>query len=227
MYPSNFLRKCYAACMVMSCVLGNGLVNEPSLGTEWVLGNTQPITWVKGTLDGIDAFDVEMTQLSTDGLTLIARNVPSTTSSLNVLIQDVPVGDDYFLLFVNSTHGFTYTTSSRFSIVSSSSSKQASPVPNAQTVTISGAPNPTKLFAVTVSPVENKAIVWDAQQAWSLASALLTCVAAALWMLRYRNAADEAQKASHATGKKDPKAPKRAPLHAYVLLLTLAQVDQG
>ncbi|KAF9488273.1 hypothetical protein BDN71DRAFT_1347562, partial [Pleurotus eryngii] len=70
----------------------------------------------------------------------IDGTVPNTVHSLNVFLQDVPPRDDYFLLFVNSTHGVLHTTSKRFSVVSLDSG--AAPDSYAPTVTISGTPNP-------------------------------------------------------------------------------------
>lgn len=85
----------------------------------------------------------------------IDETVPNTVHSLNVFLQDVPPGDDYFLLFVNSTHGVLHTTSKRFSVVSSDGG--AAPDSNAPTVTISGAPNPSQAFATTYAAVPNGA----------------------------------------------------------------------
>ncbi|KAF4569581.1 hypothetical protein EYR40_008559 [Pleurotus pulmonarius] len=132
------------------------VVTSPAEGTVWHVGAANPITWSKGVMDGINSFDIEMNRMSGDGLHFIARNVPNTMHSLNVFLQDVPPGDDYFLLFVNSTHGVLHTTSKRFSVVSSDSG--ASPDSNAPTVTISGAPNPTQAFATTYAAVPNGAI---------------------------------------------------------------------
>lgn len=112
--------------------------------------------------------------------------VPATDSSLNILLQDIPLGDDYFLLFMNSTHGVMYATSSRFSVVSgSSSSNKPFTAPNVETVTISGPPNPTQQFAVTFPAVSNNSYEsWrDARQAWSLGSVLVGCVVGAVWTL--------------------------------------------
>ncbi|KAI0758750.1 hypothetical protein C8Q74DRAFT_1372677 [Fomes fomentarius] len=40
----------------------------------------------------------------------------SSTGAINLFIQDIPTGDDYYLLFLNSTHGVMYGASQRFSI---------------------------------------------------------------------------------------------------------------
>lgn len=120
------------------------------------------ISWEKGVLDGVDSFDVELTRLSEDGLTYIASTVPadkSSPSSLNVYLEDIPAADDYFLLFLNSTHGVMYTTSPRFSVLNSSSTATSTsgstPTPDsaAATVTVSGSPNPTQGFVTTFAAV--------------------------------------------------------------------------
>lgn len=62
------------------------------------------------------------------------------------------MADDYFLLFLNSTHGIMYGTSQMFSVVDSGSGKgnsSAQPIPSKPTVTISGGPNPTAQFVAT------------------------------------------------------------------------------
>ncbi|KAG5721206.1 hypothetical protein E4T56_gene20016 [Termitomyces sp. T112] len=163
------------------------IITEPTRDTQWALGTPNPISWTKGVLDDIASFDVEMARLDSDGLTFVAQNVPAAHSSLNILLQDVPLGDDYFLLFMNSTHGVTYATSPRFSVVSGSSSKStASVVSDVQTVTVNGAPNPTQQFAVTFPAMENRGFAsWgDARQAWSLGSVLVGCVVGVVWTLR-------------------------------------------
>ncbi|KIJ67998.1 hypothetical protein HYDPIDRAFT_173709 [Hydnomerulius pinastri MD-312] len=134
------------------------IINQPSASSSWANGSPYPVSWTKGLLDGIDTFDVELTRLHEDGLYLVAKDVPSTFKTLNVLLQDVPVGDDYFLLCLNSTHGVTYSVSSRFSVTNSSSGhSNPSPDASAPTVTISGIPDPLKLFAATLGPAANDA----------------------------------------------------------------------
>ena len=122
-------------------------------------------------MDGVNYLDLELTRMSVDGLILVARDGPSPTSvtsafrlifffslspvpaasgGINLALNSVPPGDDYFLLFVNSTHGLMYGTSQQFSITSSGSGNtSAQPIPKKPTVTISGGPNPTAQFAAT------------------------------------------------------------------------------
>ncbi|TFK64510.1 hypothetical protein BDN72DRAFT_263867 [Pluteus cervinus] len=154
------------SALAISPSSGYFVINDPQLGTQWSNGQDNLATWEKGVLDGIPYFDIEMARLSQDGLTYVASNVPATTSSLNIHLQDVPPGDDYFLVFLNSTAGIMHSTSKRFTILSSSSPTSSSsstttppplpnPNPNAPTVTISGSPNPTQPFATTFAAVGN------------------------------------------------------------------------
>ncbi|KAJ7684802.1 hypothetical protein DFH06DRAFT_1156682 [Mycena polygramma] len=146
------------ACLVLAAFVSSAsayfMVTAPKLNDQWANGDTRMVSWTKGAKDGITSFDIEMSRLSTDGLTLIAKNVPSADSSqksLNIMLQDVPPGDDYFLLFLNSTHGVMYATSPRFSVLAAGASSNVSSGtnPKAATVTVSGAPNPTQAFATT------------------------------------------------------------------------------
>ncbi|KAF9034320.1 hypothetical protein BJ165DRAFT_674347 [Panaeolus papilionaceus] len=129
------------------------VVQEPNKQTQWVNNAANVITWRKSLLDGINGFDLEMARMGTDGLTLIAKNVPVKPANLNIQLSDVPPGDDYYLIFINSTHGIMHTTSEKFTILapgatpsSPSTVKLAS---NAPTVTVQGGPNPTAFFATT------------------------------------------------------------------------------
>jgi hypothetical protein len=54
--------------------LGYFIINEPAAQREWVNNGVNLVSWSKGLLDGINGFDVEMARMSTDGLTLVARN---------------------------------------------------------------------------------------------------------------------------------------------------------
>ena len=50
------------------------VITEPPYAREWRNGQANLVTWVKGVMDGIDNFDVEISRLSEDGLTFVARN---------------------------------------------------------------------------------------------------------------------------------------------------------
>lgn len=138
-------------------------------------------------MDGVNGFDVEMARLSTDGLTLIAKNVPAQQQSLNIFLQDTQPGDDYFLVFMNSTHGVMYATSPRFTVLAAGgtpNSTALSPNNAVPTVTVSGAPDPTKAFVTTFPALPNNGVVggWRALpglvELSVLVVATLTCVAA-------------------------------------------------
>ncbi len=67
----------------------------------------------------------------------------------------MPTGDDYYLLFLNSTHGVMYGASQRFAISNSGNGTAPTPAAGAPTVTVSGGPNPTVGFATTFPPSAN------------------------------------------------------------------------
>ncbi|KAG6378300.1 hypothetical protein JVT61DRAFT_14019 [Boletus reticuloceps] len=72
------------------------------------LGVTIPFKWTKDLLDGVNSFDVELTRLQEDGLILLAKDVPTTYTTLNILLQDVPAGDDYFIVCFNSSNSILF-----------------------------------------------------------------------------------------------------------------------
>ncbi|KAI0633145.1 hypothetical protein C8Q77DRAFT_1122202 [Trametes polyzona] len=133
------------------------VINEPAKGAQWVNGAVNPISWTKGLLDGVRIVDIELSRLSQDGLIFVARDVPAavSTGGVNVFIQDIPTADDYYLLFVNSTTGIMYASSQQFAITDSGNGTTPSPVGGAATVTVSGGPNPTAVFATTFPPSAN------------------------------------------------------------------------
>ncbi|KAF8873166.1 hypothetical protein CPB84DRAFT_1727525 [Gymnopilus junonius] len=136
------------------------VVTNPAASAQWPNNAANLVTWQKGVLDGVDMFDLEMARMSQDGLILVARNVPAAQGKLNIQLQDIPPADDYFLIFINSTHGVLHTTSSRFTILAPSASPSGSvpsPAGSVPTVTVSGSPNPTILFATTFPPVVSAA----------------------------------------------------------------------
>ncbi|KAJ7470437.1 hypothetical protein FB451DRAFT_1091076 [Mycena latifolia] len=183
---------CVLLSVLASSVSAYFVVTAPKLHDQWANGDVRMVSWSKGANDGISSFDIELSQLSTDGLTLIAKNVPSSDSSqksINILLQDVPPGDDYFLLFINSTHGVMHATSPRFSILAAGSSSNSSGTtnPNVATVTVSGAPNPTQPFATTFAIAANAAsrpvLLLRGGQTWGVATAMIGCMLGAAWTL--------------------------------------------
>ncbi|KAF8124992.1 hypothetical protein EV363DRAFT_1586690 [Boletus edulis] len=93
------------------------------------LGVTIPFKWTKGLLDGVNSFDAELTRLQEDGLILLTKDVPTTYTALNILLQAVSAGDDYFIVCFNSSNSIIYSVSSRFTITTSSSG-QSNPKPD-------------------------------------------------------------------------------------------------
>lgn len=49
-------------------------ITQPTLGTQWVNGQSNVVTWKKGLLDDIPSFDVELARLSSDGLIYVAQS---------------------------------------------------------------------------------------------------------------------------------------------------------
>ncbi|KAG2361103.1 hypothetical protein BDR07DRAFT_1334972 [Suillus spraguei] len=131
------------------------VVNQPGSSTSWKNGSPYPVSWTMGLKDGIDTFDIEITRLSRVGIYFVAKELPVTMSSLNVVLQDVPAGDDYFLICINSTAGVTYSVSSRFSVIDANATGSNPSPASAPTVTVSGVPNPLSHFAQTFGPSTN------------------------------------------------------------------------
>lgn len=85
------------------------------------------------------------------------------------------------MTFMNHTHGVTHAISPQFSIVNSVSSDkgtQPSPVANAPTVTVSGAPNPTSTFA-TAFPDTGSAVSMLGIRGWGSTTLTAMCGVAA------------------------------------------------
>ncbi|OCH86592.1 hypothetical protein OBBRIDRAFT_797049 [Obba rivulosa] len=175
--PTSLLSLLLAWCLIpLASVRAYFIVNSPVSGTVWANGAANPVQWTKGLEDGVDSFDIELTRLSQQGLTFVAQGVPSTLSTINVFLQDVPTGNDYYLLFLNSTHGLMYATSQKFSIVASANASTPAAATGAPTVTVSGAPNPLQAFATTFPPSANGV----ASPAWRALDGALPQAAAVL-----------------------------------------------
>ncbi|KAH9941390.1 hypothetical protein B0H21DRAFT_780171 [Amylocystis lapponica] len=157
------------------------VIQEPTTGVQWANGQTNLIKWTKGLDDGIDTFDIEMQQLGMDGLSFIARQVPATTNSLNVYISGIPTGDDYVIMFVNSSPGYLYTNSAVFAIANSTNSSSPSPDPSAPTVSLTATPNPTAAWATTFPASTNGVLSWrlaegSHAQAVSIFATMAVCI---------------------------------------------------
>lgn len=158
------------------------IITQPAAGTQWANGAANLVTWTKGVGDGIDGIDIEMSRLSQEGLIFIARDAPTKPGAINIFVQDLPPANDYYLLFLNSTSGNMFASSQQFSIGSTANSS-ATTNPNVPTVTVSGAPNPTDVFATTFPPNSNgvarpgwQAFQGAGPQMIALASALMACL---------------------------------------------------
>ncbi|KAH7927612.1 hypothetical protein BV22DRAFT_1031670 [Leucogyrophana mollusca] len=188
-YPARVLSLLLVLLTSLSVHAQYFIVNQPGASSTWKNGAAYPVSWTKGLLDGIDTFDIELTRLSQDGLIYVAMNVQSTYKTLNVLLNDVPPADDYFLLCLNSTHGITYAVSSRFTVAAANSTaSQPGPDSAAPTVTVSGAPNPLVGFARTFGPEANGVrgtvgLGWEGQAGGVLAvlGAMLVGAVVTIW----------------------------------------------
>jgi len=81
------------------------------------------------------------------------------------------------MTFMNHTHGATHAISPKFSIVNTVSADkgtQPSPVANAPTVTVSGAPNPTATFA-TEFPDTGSAVSSLGLRGWASTALTVVC----------------------------------------------------
>ncbi|KAI0035389.1 hypothetical protein K488DRAFT_43331 [Vararia minispora EC-137] len=162
-------------------------VVQPTKNAQWANGNTYGVTWSKGLMDGVNIFDLELARMSTSGLILIAQNVNAAANSINLAFTGVPAADDYYLLFINSTHGVLYASSAQFSILdaSSASSTNDTSKPNSAqpTVTVSGGPNPTAVFATTFAAVSGALPVFGAQPVFALSITFVCALVAGAWTL--------------------------------------------
>jgi len=163
------------------------LVLNPANGTECPNNVPIGITWTKGANDGIMGFDLEMTRMSVDGLFLIARNVLSSPGGINIYFENVPPGNDYFLILINSTIGQMYSISNMFSILDANSTPSAtppSPVGGVPTLTVSGTPTPTPLFGTTFATLPSGAVaLFTRIQINALLLSLLGCALGASLIL--------------------------------------------
>ncbi|KAI0651023.1 hypothetical protein C8Q79DRAFT_931029 [Trametes meyenii] len=190
-FPTGFLSLFFAWYLLpLARAKAYFVISQPTKGVQWSNNAVNSVSWTKGLLDGINSVDIELARLSSDGLIFVARDVPASlsTGSLNLYLQDIPTADDYYLLFLNSTHGVMYASSQRFAISDSGNGTAASPVASAPTVTVSGGPNPTVGFATTFPPSANgvtapgwKAIQGASRPLVALAAVMAVCVFGGAW----------------------------------------------
>jgi len=154
-------------------------ISEPAAGRQWANGVANPVQWTKGLLDGVQTFDIELARMNKDGILYVARNVPAKSGSMNVYLQDVPPADDYFMLFINSTHGVMYNISPRFTIVDSQSASGSgslgTPISSAPTITLSGGPNPTATFATMYASNGGVPLGWVGMGGWMTCLVTMVC----------------------------------------------------
>ena len=102
--------------------------------------------------------------------------VPGGPSSFLLFLDDVPTSDDYFLVFINSTHGARYATSPRLMILSAATSVKQTPtatISNMLTLTARRAPHIAGQFATTIAAVMKNGLFrsfGDVIQAWVFGS---------------------------------------------------------
>jgi len=131
-------------------------ITKPAAKDQWTQGQPHAVNWIHA-VDEIPVIDIELGRTSTSGLLLGAREVPTGWGSINLLLGEVPPGDDYYLIFLNVTHGLVYSISEQFTILpanvsSVNSTNELAPDSTKPTVTITGAPGPTMQFAQTYGP---------------------------------------------------------------------------
>ncbi|KZV66168.1 hypothetical protein PENSPDRAFT_755880 [Peniophora sp. CONT] len=161
-------------------------VSSPTKDMQWVNGKTYMTTWSKGVNDGVVMFDLELARLSVEGLILVAQNIDAKLGSLSITLNDIPPGDDYYLLYVNSIHGVMHATSPKFAILASgsdSTSNGTTPTGTSPTVTVSGAPNPTAHFATTFPVISAALPILRAPHFAPLLAAGATLIVSALTLL--------------------------------------------
>jgi len=135
-------------CVVLASTPSYFYVTAPTLNASWTNNGLNVVKWVSAK-EGIAKVDMQLVRLSVDGVLPIAQAIPTSWGGLNIVLQDTPEGNDYFILLLDSGGSTIYSLSQRFSIskgASPASNGLPSPVP---TATVSGAPNPTMQFAAT------------------------------------------------------------------------------
>lgn len=107
--------------------------------------------------------------------------MPASYTTLNIYFDSVPTGDDYYMTFMNHTHGAIHAVSPKFSIVdtvSADKGTQPGPIAGAPTVTVSGSPNPTATFA-TAFPDTGSAVSMYGVRGWASTALTAMCGMAA------------------------------------------------
>ncbi|KIR68479.1 hypothetical protein I312_100438 [Cryptococcus bacillisporus CA1280] len=147
-------------------------VSSPSPSNPWVLGEKNLLAWTTGSGTGVQSFDIQLHNANRSvmvGFLPIALRVPMERlptgyknygGELEIdLGSEVPTGDGFYLLFMNTYHGEVYAKSKKFSIYASTPSNYTSAdLPTATiTATLLGAPNPTQQWAITLNGINQDA----------------------------------------------------------------------
>ncbi|WVO15785.1 hypothetical protein L204_103447 [Cryptococcus depauperatus] len=143
-------------------------VSYPNPSYPWVIGQKNLLSWVTGGGSGVQSFDIQLHNANKSvmvGFLPIALRVPMDrlpTGHKNYggeievdLDKAVPVGDGFYLIFMNTYHGEVYAKSKKFSILNATPSNYTSvDLPTATiTASLSAAPNPTQQWAITMNGI--------------------------------------------------------------------------
>ncbi|AAW43128.1 hypothetical protein CNBD4010 [Cryptococcus deneoformans B-3501A] len=147
-------------------------VSNPDPSNPWVIGEKNLLAWTTGSGTGVQSFDVQLHNSNRSvmvGFLPIALRVPMERlpsgyknygGEMEVdLGSNIPTGDGFYLLFMNTYHGEVYAKSKKFSIYASTPANFTSAdLPTATvTATLSEAPNPTQQWAITLNGVDQDA----------------------------------------------------------------------
>ncbi|KAF8347170.1 hypothetical protein F5887DRAFT_957004 [Amanita rubescens] len=192
MHPIIFIARSLVVCTFFALQTDAYFsFSQPNPSTKWQNNGLNQISWTQGKLDGVNSFDIEFTRISVAGNWPVAKGVSHTQTSLNIMVENLPSGDDYFVLFLNTTGGIVYAVSPRFTVLAPSNSSASTPKSNGSpTITVSSTPNPTQQFATTFPagistsralPMINRDR-WHMQAA-AVGTAVVTSFIGVLWTL--------------------------------------------
>lgn len=108
-----------AALLCVSPAYAYFRVTQPTASSQWVNGGVNIVAWDKGSNDGLNAFDLKLVRTSAIGLVQLGSYVPAAPGAVNVELDGMPPGNDYALVFLNSTTSHVYGRSEEFTILES------------------------------------------------------------------------------------------------------------
>ncbi|ORY31448.1 hypothetical protein BCR39DRAFT_526817 [Naematelia encephala] len=144
-------------------------ISSPDTNNPWIVGQKNLLAWKTGGGSGVESFDIQLhnwNKTIMNGFIPIALRVPMErlpTGRHNYggeievdLDLDMPTGEGFSLIFMNTLHGQVYTKSKPFSILASTPDNYTSPdLPTATvTATITTLPNPQQEYAVTLNGID-------------------------------------------------------------------------